>query len=331
MAVVPEALQRTRSTPHEPGSHVRVAAVLFDREEEGPLAPIGFRHAGLKLGHLTIARLDLVIRATPQAATGHRLFADVLSNQRPHRIALQHRHTALRRQGHGEQHLGQEGGTAREHDSLPPSATSCFGNRTRVAATRTDVSGHVQPDTTRTTLSTRSRNTATQVNAHHRRDETGCGTALGVPGNLEAQHPSERRRPGSQAPGSCHSGHSRPAHHRVRFNHSRDVSGLSAPVRPGGLPCASISRSSRFPEAPWRRSPVTPRASSARRAPPRSLPPQLDLLLWWRALSLHSRWSRSPRGVKRKSAAKVLRDVTAPPTCRRRAAAATAPPSPSSP
>lgn len=39
----------------------------------------------------------------------------------------------------------------------------------------------------------------------------------------------DKKRPGSQAPGSCHTGHSRPAHHRVRFIQSRGLGGPSGP------------------------------------------------------------------------------------------------------
>ena len=70
-----------------------------------------------------------------------------------------------------------------------------------------------------------------------------------------------KRAPGAWLPGL--NGHSRPAHHRARFNRSRVASGLAAPAGPGGVPCASISRSSRFPEALWRRPPTSP----ARRRP----------------------------------------------------------------
>jgi len=102
-----------------------------------------------------------------------------------------------------------------------------------------------------------------------------CANVAGVAAVGARVAPPEKKRPGSQAPGSkgilaqrttgCAS-----------FLHVV-AAGLSAPVGPGGVPCASILRSSRLPEArggghrsrPARFRPVAPcEIASACASPP---------------------------------------------------------------
>jgi hypothetical protein len=138
--------------------------------------------------------------------------------------------------------------------------------------------------------------------------------------------PPERKRPGSQAPGSRAFSPSAPQGALHSFTWSRWA--FRPPLGPAECPALPS-----FAPRVSRKLVATATDHAPRvfgpSLPARPLPPGLHLQWCGRALSLASRSSRTPRPVKRKSTAKALPDVTEPPTCRRHGAGGRDRPSPS--